>query len=71
MNWRNSKETLPPLNKSTRCLAYICKGDNKDTTCWMGYVDVFFSPFEGWKRCETEETVFVLKWIPIEEFEND
>jgi len=66
MNWRKSSDILPPLNKSTRCLAYICHGPSEDTQ-WSGFVDVYFSPFEGWRRCETQESVYVLKWIPIDE----
>lgn len=65
MIWKDTKQELPPLHKSFRCIAQI------QSNIWTGYCDVFFDPSLGWMRCETELPVKVLKWIFIEEFEND
>ena len=66
MNWKDPRKELPPLDKYYRCLALIySKGE-----LWKGYCDVYFSASTGWRRCETEEQVIIVKWIYIEEIED-
>lgn len=67
IKWKKTKDELPPLNKSTRCLARIDTYKPKSTSCWEGLVDVYFDPHIGWRRCETEDQVWVEEWIEIDE----
>ena len=68
MQWKYSNKELPPLDKSYRCLAEIKVGE--EDNCWKGYADVFFSAPYGWRKCESKEMVCVLKWVLMEDFEN-
>ena len=54
------------MDKKYRCIAKI-QTDHK----WTGYVDVYYSCINGWFRCENDENVTVLKWIYIQEFDDD
>lgn len=66
MEWKNSDEELPPLNECTRCLAFCLVETKGEDFGWSCYVDVYFDPFYGWRRCEDERPIKVLKWVHID-----
>ncbi len=69
INWKDPRIELPPLDKSYRCLAKIIR--NHCSGSWSGYCDVYFTAVEGWKRCETNESCMIKKWVLMDEIEND
>ena len=74
MNWKKPEEELPKTsdNKACRCLAEIYTFSEQNLNSWKGYVDVYFRPDQGWKRCETQTSDFtVIKWIYFEEVGED
>ncbi len=69
IEWIYTNKELPPLDKSYRCLAKISV--DKEFCNWDGYADVYFTSTNGWRKCETEEMVTVIKWILIENLEKE
>jgi hypothetical protein len=65
MNWKDPLKQLPPIDKKTRCLAFIVS--KTEEGIWKGYCDVYFSSVIGWRRCEKNEQVEIIKWIFIED----
>jgi hypothetical protein len=62
MDWYDPNEKLPMNENKTsiRCLAF-CRID-KDLRYWYGVVEVYFSAYVGWRRCETDEMIEIVKW---------
>ncbi len=64
MDWYNPDEKLPQtiVGKTLqRCLA-LCNVYKESVGCWTGIVEVYFSPYIGWRRCETDEMIEIVKW---------
>lgn len=65
MKWKDPKIELPN-GCSIRCLAY-CKLEMTSESFWEGYLDVYYHPSIGWRRCENQNPVWVEKWVDIED----
>lgn len=67
MEWFEPKDKFPDLSydgKTQRCLAFCHAKGNFGR--WEGFIEVYFNPSIGWRRCETNKTVEVIKWTYLE-----
>lgn len=68
INWcvGESENKFPKLSENGqiyKCLGF-CRVRKSDSY-WEGFIEVYFDPHIGWKRCETDESIEVLRWTHL------
>lgn len=66
MKFNKVKDSLPPLDKSYRCLAKVWV-DAGERCQWSGFADVCFNATTGWRYCVDKNQANVTEWVLMEE----